>query len=128
MVSEGSGWSVRRRRSLLIACFLGGAALVVLGLWRWPPQHTGRGRNDFIVDSRRYDVALGVADYLSATVVLFLGPVLWRRRAPKECHFSSMSRGEAGAWTLVAFCGSIVLGIWAGLCSIGMLLALAQAT
>jgi len=92
-MSEGE----TRGRCLLVCCFVGGVVLAMFGLYRWPPQTvvvpSGGSftrparlaeRHTFIVDRSRFDVALGLADYLSSALLFVLGIVFWVRGVPKR--------------------------------------------
>jgi len=85
-----------RGRCLLVSCFVGGVILALFGLYRWPPQTAARplggsftkaarvvDQHVFIVDRSRFDVAIGLADYLSSALLFALGVVFWYRGLPR---------------------------------------------
>src|SRR5262245_31343774 len=86
-----------RGRCLLVSCFVGGVILSMFGLYRWPPQTVPQAvggtftrparwedRRVFIVDRSRFDVVLGLADYLASSALFALGIVCCYRGIPRR--------------------------------------------
>src|SRR5882672_1496570 len=121
----------------VLICFLCGVALLVFGLYRWPPelrsytrarrsigqQSSGASQPDFNPERAGKDRVPAVVDYLVAVLLLLGGAIFWHRRSTRGFRLSDLYskhwHGGKGLWYFLNLYGAVTA--YALLVFIGML-------
>jgi hypothetical protein len=120
-----------RRRTLLIACFLGGVVLLLFAVGRLPSDRWDGAW--FSGGGSRAGRILGAADYVGGTMCFAAGPFFYSREAPSGhrlrdllWEFLRSRRFKGSGFVATLMIVSLLAGAFMGVLAIGAVLSLCR--
>jgi hypothetical protein len=118
-----------RRRTLLVACFLGGVVLILFAVARWPSD---RGDDTWFSSGRSLsNRILGAADYVGGALCFGAGPFFYSRGAPSGQRLKDLlwdflrsQRWKGSGFVATLMIVSLLAGAFMGVLAIGAVLSL----